>query len=91
MVASVVPLYPQGMLIPAQSRAARALLAWTQADLARATGLRVQAIKLFEAAKSDPRASSIAAIEQAFDRAGVIFLEPGENRDGGAGLRLKER
>jgi transcriptional regulator with XRE-family HTH domain len=79
------------MLIPAQSRAARALLAWTQADLARATGLRVQAIKLFEAAKSDPRASSIAAIEQAFDRAGVIFLEPGENRDGGAGLRLKER
>jgi transcriptional regulator with XRE-family HTH domain len=89
-VSVVRALYPEGMLVPAQARAARALLGWKQTDLASETGLKVQAIKLFEAGKTDPRASTVAAIEQAFDRAGVIFLDPGEMREGGAGLRLKQ-
>jgi transcriptional regulator with XRE-family HTH domain len=81
--------YPAGMLSPAQARAARALLNWKQTDLASESGLKVQAIKLFEAGKTDPRASTVAAIEQAFDRHGVVFLDPGDTRDGGAGLRFK--
>jgi hypothetical protein len=27
----------------------------------------------------------------AFEKAGVLFLEPGDIRDGGAGLRLRKR
>lgn len=90
MSATVTKLqYPAGMLLPSQARAARAILGWKQTDLAQESGLKVQAIKLFEAGKTDPRASTVAAIEQAFDRHGVVFLDAGENRDGGPGLRIK--
>ena len=38
---------------------------------------------------ADPRASLLAAIERAFDEAGVILLEVGDARSGGRGVRLK--
>jgi predicted transcriptional regulator len=37
----------------------------------------------------DPRASVLTAIEEAFNRAGVIFLEVGDVRGGGRGVRLR--
>ena len=81
--------YAARVITPAQIRAARALLGWTQAELAAAAGIGVVAVKLFERGRSDPRSSTVAKIEQALDAAGVIFFDAGENRDGGPGLRLK--
>lgn len=77
------------MIEPAQIRAARALLGWKQTDLAAASGISEMSIKNVEKPGSDPRASTLRAIQEAFEQAGVVFLEPGQNRDGGAGVRLQ--
>jgi hypothetical protein len=39
---------------------------------------------------TDPRSSTLGALQRAFEKAGVVFLEPGDIRDGGAGVRLKK-
>jgi transcriptional regulator with XRE-family HTH domain len=59
----------------AQIRAARGLLNWTQAQLAARSGLSEISIQIIEKGVADPRASSLAAIEQAFERAGVEFTD----------------
>jgi hypothetical protein len=40
---------------------------------------------------TDPRLSTINSIETAFDQVGVMFLDAGDTRDGGIGVRLKDR
>src|SRR6266481_8261019 len=82
--------YPRRMITREQIRAARGLLDWTQVELARAEGLSEVAVKNLERGRADPRASTLSAIQQAFDRAGLVFLDPGDTRDGGAGVRLKQ-
>jgi transcriptional regulator with XRE-family HTH domain len=77
------------VITPAQIRAARALLGWRQTDLAKASGVSEIALKNVERGASDPRMSTIDAIERAFDAAGVIFLDAGDVRDGGPGVRMK--
>jgi hypothetical protein len=74
-----------------QIRAARALLGWSTADLADHAGLAWSTIQRADAAPGVPRVSagSLAKIEQAFDQAGVIFLEVNDVRGGGRGVRLK--
>ena len=81
--------YPQEMITRAQIRAARALVGWSQMDLAQASGISQVAIKNLERGATDPRASTLNGIQQALDQAGVMFLEPGDTRDGGSGVRLK--
>jgi transcriptional regulator with XRE-family HTH domain len=61
-----------------QIRAARALLGWTQAELAEASGLSAIGIQAIEKGTSDPRASTLLAIESAFKEAGVVFTNGGE-------------
>jgi transcriptional regulator with XRE-family HTH domain len=59
-----------------QVRAARGLLRWEQKDLAEACGLAVETIKSIER-KHGPlmvRTSSLYALQDAFDRAGVEFF-----------------
>jgi predicted transcriptional regulator len=77
------------VLTPAQIRAARALIGWKQVDLAKAAGISEITLKNIERGVVDPRVSTIDAIQKAFDAAGVIFLQPGDIRPGGAGLRFK--
>lgn len=85
-----LPDYPEDEVIkPAQVRAARALLNWRQRDLAEASGVSEIAIKKLEREISDPRTSTLAAIERAFNRAGVVFLDDGDVRSGGAGVRFE--
>jgi predicted transcriptional regulator len=79
------------MITRAQIRAARALIGWTQADLAQASGVSEVAIKNLERGVTDPRVSTISNIRAAFDEAGVIFLDAGDIRNGGVGVRYKER
>lgn len=82
--------YAPAMITPAQIRAARALIGWKQADLARAASVSEISIKNIERGATDPRSSTLSAIEAAFNAAGVLFLDPGVTRDGGAGVRLRE-
>lgn len=77
------------MISPAQIRAARALVGWKQTDLAAASGVSEMSIKNIERGATDPRASTLAALQGALETAGVLFLDPGVNRDGGPGVRLR--
>jgi DNA-binding XRE family transcriptional regulator len=77
------------LITPGQIRAGRALIGWTQVDLAKASGVSEITIKKIERAKSDPRISTIGAIQRAFDGAGIIFLDSDECAPGGPGVRLK--
>ena len=81
--------YEGGMITPAQIRAARALIGWKQSDLAASSGVSEISIQNIERGQTDARQSTIAKIRDAFDAAGVVFLEKGVNRDGAEGVRLK--
>ncbi len=83
-----VVAYVAAMITPAQIRAARALIGWKQSDLASASGVSEISIKNIERGATDPRGSTLAAIQDAFTTAGVVFLDPGDRRDGGHGVRL---
>jgi transcriptional regulator with XRE-family HTH domain len=66
-------------------RAARALLNWSQADLARAAGLSEVSVKNIERGVTDPRLGTMRELTQALVQAGVVLIP--EN-GGGAGVRL---
>ena len=75
------------MITPAQCRAARGLLDWTQEDLAKATSLSAVTIRAFERG-GEMRDSNRTLLLLAFERAGIEFIP--EN-GGGVELRLKAR
>ena len=79
------------MITAPQIRAARALLGWRQADLADASGISEVAIKNIERGQTDPKATTLTAIQNAFHKAGVIFLDPNDIRDGGHGVRFRKK
>ncbi len=72
---------------PALCRAARGLLGWNQAELAKSARVGVNTLRNFEVGKSVPMANNLAAIQAALEAAGVAFIP--EN-GGGVGLRLRE-
>jgi transcriptional regulator with XRE-family HTH domain len=80
------------LLSAAQIRAARGLLDWTQEDLAEKSKLSAQTIKRMEGALGPGRSTdaNVEAVRRALEAAGIVFLSPKENRDGGAGVRLKK-
>ena len=90
MSKTIVVTYPITMISGKQIRAARALLGWKQRELAAAAGLSEVSIKNAERGVVDSRGSTLNAIQRAFDRAGVVFLDTGDTRNGGPGVRLKE-
>ncbi|ORE92683.1 helix-turn-helix domain-containing protein [Stappia sp. 22II-S9-Z10] len=73
-------------MTPAQCRAARGLLDWTQQALADASQVGNATIRNFEAGRSTPQRATLTVLRQAFEAAGVEFIP--EN-GGGAGVRLK--
>ena len=72
-----------------QVKAARALLDWSQNDLAAACGISVPTIKRIEANDGalGGRADTAEAIREALEAAGVEFIA--EN-GGGPGVRLRK-
>jgi transcriptional regulator with XRE-family HTH domain len=68
-----------------QSRAGRALLNWSQADLAKAARVARQTVVDFERGARTPYPNNLAAIRSALEAAGVEFIA--EN-GGGPGVRL---
>lgn len=82
--------YAPAMISPEQIRAARALLGWKQVDLARESGVSEISVKNIERGATDPRVSTLSALQAAFERAGVVFLDTGQaSLAGGRGLRLR--
>jgi transcriptional regulator with XRE-family HTH domain len=75
------------MISPAQCRAARGLIAWSQQDLAKAAGVGAVAVHQLENGVSNSRRSTLTVIRQALETSGVEFIE--EN-GGGPGVRLRK-
>jgi transcriptional regulator with XRE-family HTH domain len=59
---------------PAQCRAARNLLSWTQGQLAEQSKVTEKTIADFERGATKPHAQTLARISSAFDAAGIEFL-----------------
>jgi transcriptional regulator with XRE-family HTH domain len=72
-----------------QIKAARALLGWSQADLARRSGVSEPTIARLEAADGElgGREGTGDKIHAALDAAGIEFIE---NHGGGLGVRLRK-
>ena len=70
-----------------QCRAARALLDWTQGDLARAARLSAVTIRAFERG-GEMRESNRSLLRMTLERAGVEFIA---DNGGGPGVRLRKK
>jgi len=66
------PYHPPA-ITPGQIRAARALIGWQQKDLAVQAGISEMTIKNIEQGRTDPRSSSLTAIQKALDDGGWCF------------------
>ncbi|HEV2559322.1 MAG TPA: helix-turn-helix transcriptional regulator [Microvirga sp.] len=75
------------MIQPAQSRAARGLLDWSQQELASRSNLGESTIRDFEKGRRVPSPNNLAAVMRALESAGVEFIP--ENGSG-AGVRLRK-
>ena len=77
------------MLTSAQIRAARALLDWTQPELAKKAGLSLPTVRRMEGALGPGRSSAanVDAVTRALEEAGVEFISALEGK--GAGVRLR--
>jgi transcriptional regulator with XRE-family HTH domain len=62
---------------PAQCRAARGLLDWSQLVLAKRANLAQSTVADFEREARKPIANNLAAMKAAFRKAGVRFIEGG--------------
>lgn len=76
-------------MISAQLRAARAMLSWSQSELAERAELSVETIKRLESMKGTldaTKVSTLSAITSAFAQAGIEFI----NGDA-PGVRLRKK
>ncbi|AQW30754.1 helix-turn-helix transcriptional regulator [Ralstonia syzygii subsp. celebesensis] len=64
-------------LTPKHVRAARALLAWSQQDLAKAAGVATSTVADFERGQRTPVANNAQAIRGSLESAGIRFLPTG--------------
>lgn len=76
------------MITPSQCRAARALLDWSQQQLAEASKIGNATIRNFEGDKSTPQHATLDVLQRALESAGIIFLRDGQSIDGGPGVRI---
>jgi transcriptional regulator with XRE-family HTH domain len=76
------------MISAAQCRAARALIDWSQQDLANHAAVGVVTVHQLESGLSQPRRATLDVIQRAFEAAGVEFID--EN-GGGPGVRLRKQ
>jgi predicted transcriptional regulator len=74
------------VITPRQIRAGRALLGWSQQELADRAIVSLNAVTRLENATADTRLSTISAIEKALVKAGIEFLPADEK---GEGVRLR--
>ena len=73
-------------MTPAQCRAARGLLDWTQDELAAKAAVSVVTIRNFEKGRSSPQRATLEVVRRALEAAGVELTNGGQ-----PGVRLKAR
>lgn len=73
----------------AQCRAARAIIGWSQGQLAEASRVAQATIANFEAGKRSPYERTLKDIQRTLEDAGVVFMDAEEMVPGGAGVRLR--
>lgn len=78
--------YRRPMMTPAQCRAARGLLGWSQQDLAAKAGVARSTVAEFEQGRLMPRRANMTAMREAMELEGVEFLDPD---NGGPGVRFR--
>ncbi len=79
--------YPKhALIIPAQIRAGRALMDWSQAELADAAGVGLSTVKAFESGRPSKEFLAARPMREALERAGVVFVAGGAEH--GPGVRL---
>lgn len=61
------------MVTPAQMRAARAWLGWSQDELSARAGISKRSIARYELGRSVPYADTVAALQRTFESAGIRF------------------
>lgn len=83
-------LRPPGTVFPMvsgrQIRAGRALLNWSQQELADKAVVSANAVARLERGQADSRTSTVTAIEKALAKGGIEFIAAGNGR--GEGVRL---
>jgi transcriptional regulator with XRE-family HTH domain len=85
-------LESQLTLTPEQCRIGRALLGWTQTDLAKRSGVTKPTIAAFETGARQPYVRTLddlrRALEKGDEKGGAVFIGDGEpSLSGGAGVR----
>lgn len=72
-------------MTPSQSRAARALLEWSQEELAKTAHLGLSTVRDFEKGRRTPSHNNLLGMRAALEAAGVLFIP---EDSAGAGVRL---
>jgi transcriptional regulator with XRE-family HTH domain len=75
------------MITAGQCRAARALIGWSQQDLATRAGVGIMTIHQLEKDGSQSRRATLEVVQRALETAGIEFIE--ENGRG-AGVRWQK-
>ena len=71
-----------GMITPRQIRAARALLGWSQQQLADKAIVSLNAVTRLERGEVDSRLSTFMGVHKALTKAGIEFITADEKREG---------
>ena len=81
------------ILLGEQIRAARSLLGWNQAELAKKAGVAHMTIRRFEAHEGpvSGNISSLTSVQNALEKAGIQFIPPDEWGSFGVRLSRKEK
>jgi transcriptional regulator with XRE-family HTH domain len=82
----MTPVVKMGPIIAAQVRAGRALLGWSQEQLADEAGVGLSSVRDFESLRRAANTEAVGAIRRALENGGVVFVSGG--KDEGPGVRL---
>jgi transcriptional regulator with XRE-family HTH domain len=74
-------------MTPAQSRAARGLVDWSQSDLGDRSNLSESTVRDFEKGRRIPGPNNLAAMRAALEAEGVLFID---GNGEGPGVRLRK-
>jgi hypothetical protein len=78
--------FDRNTMTPAQCRAGRALINWS--ELAASAEVGDVTLRQFERGAIEPRRAILKALQRALEQAGVKFIDA--NRGGGPGVRLRD-
>ncbi len=78
------------LITVAQLRAARALIGWSQTELAKHSGIAIATIRRMEGTRGLPKttAENVWKAQRALEDAGVVFID---EDDEGPGVRLRKQ